>query len=83
MRACESICRQRRDRAEIAPRSRRGLTAHGTHVAQEYKTVLNGVRSAGFHPHYVAKQQSATYLKVQEGSTSLYSAYEASFGNVV
>jgi len=50
---------------------------------EEYKTVLNGVRSAGFHPHYVVKQQAATYLKVQEGSTALYSAYEASFGNVV
>ena len=49
----------------------------------EYKTILNGVRSAGFHPFYVEKQKSANYLKVQEGSSSLYSAYEVSFGNVV
>ena len=48
---------------------------------QEYKTILNGVRAAGFHPFYVAKQTGAQYLKVQEGSTSLFSAYEVGYGN--
>jgi len=48
---------------------------------EEYRTILNGVRSAGFHPFYVQKQIGATYLKVQEGSTSLYSAYEVAYGN--
>ena len=50
---------------------------------EEYKTVLNGVRSAGFHPYYVVKQHAANYLKVQEGSTQLFSAYEVSYGNVL
>jgi len=50
---------------------------------EEYKVILNGVRSAGFHPHYVTKQANAMYLKVQEGSQSLYSAYEVSYGNVL
>ena len=31
----------------------------------------------------VQKQAGAAYLKVQEGAQSLYSAYEASYGNVV
>ena len=48
----------------------------------EYKTILNGVRSAGFHPYHVLKQTGAAYLKVQEGSHQLYSAYEVSYGNV-
>ena len=50
---------------------------------EEYRMILNGVRAAGFHPYYVQKQVGAEFLKVQEGSTSLYSAYEASYGNVV
>lgn len=50
---------------------------------EEYKTILNGVRSSGFHPYYVAKQAGAQYLKVQEGATQLYSAYEVSYGNVL
>ena len=50
---------------------------------EEYKTILTGVRSAGFHPHYSSKQTGATYLKVQEGATQLYSSYEASYGNVL
>ena len=41
------------------------------------------MRSAGFHPHYVQKQSGATYLKVQEGKTQLFTAYEASYGNVL
>jgi len=49
----------------------------------EYKTILNGVRAAGFHPYYSVKQNGANYLKVQEGSQSLYSAYEVSYGNVL
>ena len=49
---------------------------------EEYKYILNGVRGAGFHPFYVTKQTGAAYLKVQEGSQSLYSAYEVSYGNV-
>ena len=48
----------------------------------DYKTILNGVRAAGFHPFYVTKQTGAAYLKVQEGAQSLYSAYEISYGNV-
>jgi len=49
----------------------------------EYKTILNGVRAAGFHPFHASKQTGAAYLKVQEGSQSLYSAYEVSYGNVL
>jgi len=49
----------------------------------EYKTILNGVRAAGFHPYYVAKQTGANYLKVQEGSMSLFSSYEVGYGNVL
>jgi hypothetical protein len=48
----------------------------------EYKTILNGVRAAGFHPHYAVKQAGAQYLKVQEGGNQLYSAYEIAYGNV-
>ena len=50
---------------------------------EEYKTILTGVRSAGFHPHYVQKQSGATYLKVQEGKTQLFTAYEVAYGNVL
>ena len=49
----------------------------------EYRTILNGVRSAGFHPYYAMRQTGANYLKVQEGSNQLYSAYEMSYGNVL
>ena len=49
----------------------------------EYRTILNGVRSAGFHPYYAMRQTDANYLKVQEGSNQLYSAYEMSYGNVL
>ena len=49
----------------------------------EYKTILNGVRTSGFVPFYVAKQTGASFLKVQEGSLSLYSAYEVGYGNVL
>lgn len=48
---------------------------------EEYKLVLNGLKSAGFHAYYVAKQDGADYLKVQEGSQSLFSAYEVAYGN--
>ena len=48
---------------------------------EEYRAVLNSVRSAGFYPFYVRAQIGASYLKVQEGSHSLYSAYEVSYGN--
>jgi hypothetical protein len=50
---------------------------------EEYRTILNGVRSAGFHPYYAMRQTGANYLKVQEGSNQLYSAYEMSYGNVL
>ena len=40
-------------------------------------------QSAGFHPFYVTKQLGAQYLKVQEGSQSLYSSYEVGYGNVL
>ena len=40
-------------------------------------------RAAGFHPFYSSKQTGAAYLKVQEGSQSLYSAYEVAYGNVL
>merc|ERR1719240_1506399 len=49
----------------------------------EYRTILNGVRQAGFHPFYVMKQTGANYLKVQEGSIQLYSSYEVGYGNVL
>ena len=42
---------------------------------EEYKTVLTGVRSAGFHPYYVTKQ-TARPTSRWEGSQGLYSAYE-------
>ena len=59
------------------------LKMENSDMWEEYKTILNGVRGAGFHPHYVSKQAGATYLKVQEGSTQLYSSYEVSYGNVL
>jgi len=49
---------------------------------EEYKDILVGLKSAGFLPFYVARQPNAEYLKVQEGSLSLYNKYEASFGNL-
>jgi hypothetical protein len=49
----------------------------------EYKTILNGLKGAGFHAHYVKVQTGAQYLKVQEGSSSLHSAYEVSYGNTL
>ncbi len=61
----------------ISPRPRLDLGSRW----DEYRTVLNGVRAAGFHPFYVKQQVGAVYLKVQEGSTSLHSAYEVSYGN--
>jgi len=48
---------------------------------EEYRTILNGVRAAGFHPFYVKQQVGAVYLRVQEGQHSLYSAYEVAYGN--
>ena len=48
---------------------------------EEYKVILNGIKTAGFLPFYVTKQPNAEYLKVQEGSTTLYSRYEVGFGN--
>lgn len=48
---------------------------------EEYRTVLNGVRAAGFFPFYVKPQAGSTYLKVQEGKHMLYSAYEVAYGN--
>ena len=48
---------------------------------EEYKYVINGLRTAGFFPFYVSKQPDADYLKVQEGSQSLYNRYEVSYGN--
>jgi len=50
---------------------------------EEYKTILNGIRTSGFFPFYVRVQTGAQYLKVQEGSTSLHSAYEVSYGNTL
>jgi len=47
----------------------------------EYKFILSGIKKAGFFPFYVAKQPAADYLKIQEGSSALYSAYEVSYGN--
>ena len=49
----------------------------------EYKTILNGVRAAGFHPYYSKKQTGASFLKVQEGTQQLFSSYEVSYGNVL
>jgi len=48
---------------------------------EEYRYVINGLRTAGFFPFYVSKQPDADYMKVQEGSQSLYNRYEASYGN--
>eukprot|EP00308_Calcidiscus_leptoporus_P020807 CAMPEP_0119357818 /NCGR_PEP_ID=MMETSP1334-20130426/6141_1 /TAXON_ID=127549 /ORGANISM="Calcidiscus leptoporus, Strain RCC1130" /LENGTH=52 /DNA_ID=CAMNT_0007372155 /DNA_START=75 /DNA_END=233 /DNA_ORIENTATION=- len=47
---------------------------------EEYKTILTGLKSAGFSPFYVAKQPDAEYLKVQEGGQSLHSRYEVAYG---
>jgi len=49
---------------------------------EEYKEILMGLKTAGFLPFYVARQPNAEYLKVQEGSLSLYSRYEVGFGNL-
>lgn len=48
----------------------------------EYRLILSSLKSAGFHPFYVSKQQDAEYLQVQEGAQSLYSRYEVAYGNV-
>ena len=50
---------------------------------EEYRTILMGLRGAGFVPFFVRQQVGAQYLKVQEGSTQLYSAYEVSYGNTM
>jgi len=47
---------------------------------EEYKTILTGLKSAGFAPFYVAKQPDAAYLKVQEGVQSLHNRYEVAYG---
>ena len=49
---------------------------------EEYKDILVGLKSAGFLPFYVARQPNAEYLKVQEGSLSLYNRYEVGYGNL-
>ena len=49
---------------------------------EEYKEILTGLKSAGFLPFYVARQPNAEYLKVQEGSLSLYNRYEVGYGNL-
>lgn len=49
---------------------------------EEYKSILTGLRSAGFIPFYVSKQPNAEYLKVQEGTQSLHSRYEIAYGNM-
>lgn len=48
----------------------------------EYRYVLNGVKTAGHIPYYVMKQPGAYFLKVQEGNSALFSGYEVSYGNV-
>jgi len=47
----------------------------------EYKTILTSLKGAGFFPYYVSKQPDAQYLDIQEGTTSLHSRYEVSYGN--
>ena len=47
----------------------------------EYRTILLGIKKAGFFPFYVAKQPAADFLKIQEGAQALYSHYEVSYGN--
>jgi hypothetical protein len=46
-----------------------------------YEVVLDSLRAAGFLPLYSAHTRDATYLRVQEGDLTLYSAYEMSYGN--
>ena len=48
----------------------------------EYKLILNGIKSAGFLPFYVSRQPNAEYLKVQEGSITLFNRYEVAYGNL-
>ena len=50
---------------------------------EEYRYILTSLRGAGFVPYYVAKQPTAKYLQVQEGTQSLYSRYEVSYGNIL
>ena len=49
---------------------------------EEYKLILNGIKSAGFLPFYVSRQPNAEYLKVQEGSITLFNRYEVAYGNL-
>ena len=47
----------------------------------EYRIILTSLRAAGFVPFYIVKQPTARFLALQTGRLSLYSSYEASFGN--
>lgn len=48
----------------------------------DYFEVLQGLKSLGFMPFYVARHPNAEYLQIQVGESRLWSSYEVGLGNV-
>ena len=46
-----------------------------------YADVLGDLKASGFVPFYVARQPTAEYLQIQEGTKQLWSRWEVSMGN--